>query len=83
MKIRSILYPTDFSECSRPAFDLACSLAGSEGARLIVMHVAEPWLPFGSIATPLPPEDTHPDLWRKLLEFQPSNSAIPVDHRIK
>ena len=35
-----ILHPTDFSECSRAALDVARSLARYSGARLIILHVA-------------------------------------------
>jgi nucleotide-binding universal stress UspA family protein len=37
--IRTILYPTDFSECSEAALPEAASLAREHGARLIVLHV--------------------------------------------
>jgi nucleotide-binding universal stress UspA family protein len=37
--IKTILHPTDFSEHSRCALALACSLARDQGARLIVLHV--------------------------------------------
>jgi nucleotide-binding universal stress UspA family protein len=37
--IQKILHPTDFSESSGYAFQLACSLARDRGARLIVLHV--------------------------------------------
>jgi nucleotide-binding universal stress UspA family protein len=37
--LRTILHPTDFSECSRAAFKIACSLAREHGARLVVLHV--------------------------------------------
>ena len=40
LAIQSILHPTDFSENSGTAFDLACALAKDYGARLVVMHVA-------------------------------------------
>ena len=36
---QTILHPTDFSERSGYAFQLACSLARDRGARLIVLHV--------------------------------------------
>jgi nucleotide-binding universal stress UspA family protein len=37
--IRSILYPTDFSEAAEAAFSVATMLAREHGARLIVLHV--------------------------------------------
>jgi nucleotide-binding universal stress UspA family protein len=40
--IRTILCPTDFSDHSGQAFRLACSLARDYGARLLVLHAAEP-----------------------------------------
>jgi nucleotide-binding universal stress UspA family protein len=42
LPIQTILHPTDFSGHSYYAFRLACSLARDYGARLIVLHVAEP-----------------------------------------
>ena len=39
LSIQTILHPTDFSECSGHALQLACSLARDHGARLIVLHV--------------------------------------------
>jgi len=38
LPIQTILHPTDFSERSGYAFQLACSLARDCGARLIVLH---------------------------------------------
>ena len=39
LSIQTILHPTDFSEHSGYAFQLACSLARDRGARVIVLHV--------------------------------------------
>ena len=36
-----LLHPTDYSECSRYAFDVAVDLSRHHGARLIVLHVAD------------------------------------------
>lgn len=50
--IHKILVPTDFSECSRAALDLACELGEALGARLTVMHASAPQaypLPEGGI----------------------------------
>ena len=38
--IRTILHPTDFSEPSAAALELACSIASHHGARLVILHVA-------------------------------------------
>lgn len=40
LPIRTILHPTDFSDCSEYARRLARSLAEDYGARLVVVHVA-------------------------------------------
>jgi len=42
LALRTILHPTDFSERAQYAFGLACGLARDYGARLILLHVAEP-----------------------------------------
>lgn len=39
MTIHTILHPTDFSDRSRVAFDVACSLARDQRARLVLLHV--------------------------------------------
>lgn len=41
--IRSILVPVDFSRPSEKALDYAASLAGSFGAKLILLNVVEPF----------------------------------------
>lgn len=40
--IGTILHPTDYSDQSRPAFDMACALARDYGAELVVCHVSLP-----------------------------------------
>ena len=42
MNLRRIVFPTDFSERSQPALELATSLARDSGATLVVVHVQEP-----------------------------------------
>jgi len=42
LAIHTILHPTDFSDRSVYAFELACALARDYCARLIVLHVAVP-----------------------------------------
>jgi nucleotide-binding universal stress UspA family protein len=42
MDVRSILVPTDFSECARHAVPAAASLARLTGARVLCLHVVEP-----------------------------------------
>jgi len=60
MEIRSILLPTDFSECARHAVPFAAQLARLVGARVLCLHVVEPVVPavgWTPIAEPLPVAD--------------------------
>lgn len=45
MNIRTILLPTDFSECANCAVPFAASMARGAGARVICLHVLEPVMP--------------------------------------
>jgi universal stress protein A len=61
MDVRSILLPTDFSECARHAVPVAAEFARLLGARVVCLHVVEPvvqpaagWTP---LAEPLPSAD--------------------------
>ncbi len=45
MQIRSILLPTDFSECGNYALTYATSFARTFGAAIICVHVIEPMVP--------------------------------------
>jgi uncharacterized protein (DUF2267 family)/nucleotide-binding universal stress UspA family protein len=42
LPIRTILHPTDFSDCSQHAGDFAANLARDYRARLVLLHVLEP-----------------------------------------
>ena len=42
LSIQTILHPTDFSDASLHALDVAYALAQEHGARLILLHVQEP-----------------------------------------
>jgi nucleotide-binding universal stress UspA family protein len=37
--LKTILHPTDFSESSRYALELACALARDQAARVVILHV--------------------------------------------
>jgi nucleotide-binding universal stress UspA family protein len=57
LAIRTILHPTDFSEHSKNALQLASALARDYGARLVVLHVLErpAAIPSGVMTPPPPP----------------------------
>jgi nucleotide-binding universal stress UspA family protein len=60
MEIRSILLPTDFSECANYALSYATSLARGAGASIICVHVIEPVVPtvgYAGMAEPMPIAD--------------------------
>jgi nucleotide-binding universal stress UspA family protein len=60
MQIRSILVPTDFSECGNYALSYAASLARNFGASIICVHVIEPMVPtvgYSGMTEPLPIAD--------------------------
>lgn len=60
MQIRSILLPTDFSECGNYARSYASSLARKFGASIIAVHVIEPMVPtvgYSGMTEPLPIAD--------------------------
>jgi nucleotide-binding universal stress UspA family protein len=60
MEIRSILLPTDFSECANYALSYAAAFARSAGASIICVHVIEPVVPtvgYTGMAEPMPMPD--------------------------
>lgn len=80
LPIRKILVPTDFSEHSRAAFDLACALARDYGAELLVLHVYRPpqvYAPDG-IAVIVPEQPL--DLQAQLALVRPADPQVKVDH---
>src|SRR5215475_13142985 len=78
IRIRNILYPTDFSPYSTQAYFHAVALAESHGASLTVLFVYAP-----SAGTPDPAggNAADPRHWREQLEqIRPVNENIPVHH---
>jgi nucleotide-binding universal stress UspA family protein/uncharacterized protein (DUF2267 family) len=54
LPIRTILHPTDFSDCSRHAGEFAVNLAKDYRARLVLVHVVEPPIYSSEVALALP-----------------------------
>src|SRR5262245_50961500 len=83
MKINTILHPTDFSEYSRYAWDMACALARDHGARLLVVHVRNvPVAVYGEFGT-VPPETFDPEeLKKELASIAPTDSSLTVERRL-
>ena len=42
LRIKTMLHPTDLTEASRHAFDVACEIARARGARIVALHVVPP-----------------------------------------
>src|SRR5262245_57822625 len=80
LKIRTILHPTDFSEHSRHAWDLACALAHDYRARIVVLHVREiPTALYGEFgAIPMEPLDAA-ELGKELARFKPPYADLKVE----
>lgn len=65
MLIRTILLPTDFSECANYALSYAASLARQFSASIICVHVIEPMMPavgYTGLTEPMPIADLNEQL---------------------
>jgi nucleotide-binding universal stress UspA family protein len=86
LAMKTILYPTDFSADSQPAFEVACDLAGERGGRLVVLHVERSPLAGLGVTVgvpPLVPEYDPQRWWEQLQRIQPSRPGIAVEHRLE
>lgn len=81
LNIRTILYPTDFSDTAAAAFPLAVALARDYGAKLIVLYVEPPPSSYGEVVARR--QDTTDGLWRLLQELQPPTPNVRVEHRLE
>lgn len=83
--MKTILYATDFSECSRAVFPLACALARDDSARLIVLHVVPARAPKDGFTTTLEPTAAFEADWKSYrdeMENRLMNLESP-DPRVK
>jgi nucleotide-binding universal stress UspA family protein len=82
LPLRTILHPTDFSEHSGYAFQLACALAWDHGARLVVLHVQPPVICHALV----PISSEPPAVWRALEEqlskLRPPDPDVCVEHHL-
>jgi nucleotide-binding universal stress UspA family protein len=66
--LQTILHPTDFSERSKYALNLACALAREHDARLILLHVwSPPPVPVAAGPAPVRAEDLSPEPFEQQL----------------
>jgi nucleotide-binding universal stress UspA family protein len=80
-----ILHPTDYSESSGRAFELACRLALDRESLLIVMHVAEPVRLFSPGMAPLPqfPKGYRGAWESRLRLLRPADANVRVEYRLE
>jgi nucleotide-binding universal stress UspA family protein len=84
LAIRRILHPTDFSDLSRPAFDVACALARDYGAELVVGHVVPLPPPAVVEGVMIEPEDDGLDAHTaRLAEFAPDDPRVRMVRRLR
>lgn len=81
--IKTLLHPTDFSERSNFAFELACEVAHKNNAKIVVLHVATP-LPILFTEGILPIEQgSYLDRLRERLnEVVPKKPKLKVEHKL-
>jgi universal stress protein A len=82
---KRILHPTDFSECSALAFEVAIDIAKQNSAALIVLHAVESLgadnASIGQARTELEPEGYRKRLMDEIKKIvPPEGSQIPVEH---
>jgi nucleotide-binding universal stress UspA family protein len=80
LAIKTILFPTDFTERAEVAFHLACALARDYSARLLICHVnTPPAAVYGEMgALPPEPPELEETLQKRLLGIRPKD--IPCVH---
>jgi nucleotide-binding universal stress UspA family protein len=83
--IRTILHPTDFSEPSRYAFQVACALTKDHGGRLLVLHAgAAPVVALtDGVVVPLDLESYKALMTAQLHEVRPADPQVRVEHRLE
>jgi nucleotide-binding universal stress UspA family protein len=85
LKMKTILYPTDFSVNAEAALELASVLAEEGRGRLVVLHVErQPLATLGGISgvPPLVVEFDDREVREKLNQIQPTRSGFIVEHRL-
>jgi nucleotide-binding universal stress UspA family protein len=81
--IRTILHPTDYSELSRPAFELACALARTFGAELVICHASPPPIIAAGEGVPIDfPTGEAEGMAARLEEVKPDGAGLRVTHRL-
>ena len=83
LTIHKILHPTDYSDLSGPAFEMACSLARDFGAELVICHVSPP--PIAAVANGMLvdiPTGEAEQMTARLEKVKPDDPRLPVTHQL-
>lgn len=83
LPIAKILHPTDFSESSGPAFELACTLARDFNAELMICHVYPPsYIPaVEGMVVEIPAEEIE-QVKAQLETIRPRDKRIRCTHQL-
>ncbi len=81
LPVHKVLHPTDFSDCSDNAFQVACALARDHNAPLVVLHVVAPHLFYGEGFSSAPPSAVErPEA--RLRSVQAYDPAVKLEHQL-
>lgn len=84
MKFERILVPTDFSHCGDEALALASALARDSGARMLILHVEELPMAYGTGHMYYgPTEPTQKQLSEMLHKVVPTDPDITCEHHMR
>jgi len=83
LPVHTLLHPTDFSEPSQCAFQLACALARDHKARLLLLHVVtRPLLVYGEGFIPDDPRELFEEARVRLARLDPG-SGLFAERRVE
>jgi nucleotide-binding universal stress UspA family protein len=81
---RKVLFPTDYSQASRHAFELACRLAQGGAGLLTLVHAADPpRAPLGMAAGPSLPAGYRGAWESRLSMVRPADHAVRFEYRVE
>lgn len=78
LPIRTIIHPTDFSENSQAAFEVACAMARDYRASLYFVHVEPPSPVFAELGAIPPVPVDREAIERRLSEIRSANPAVRI-----
>ncbi len=84
MKVKSVLFPTDFSELSQAALPYAVSLARDFDAELLIAHVIEPGAvySFGGVCFCGDTEPNYSSVKQMLAQIVPADKGLRFRHAL-